>query len=212
MLNTFKKSQDLYKNRPWLTFLVLLTLGTMVLAVCSLLLGCGSDSTPGGAVEGKNAKTSANPNAIKRQAAGGLLLDKGRTDPVKMGKIKQPPEAKSIEVFPGITQAEIDAKAAAGRKKLSAPGYEIFPGITQEQIDAKVAAVDWEKLKSPGYEIFPGITNGELKARIAADLKKHDPKQMKVFPGITQAQIDAKIASQRVKPEKQEMFPAPVRK
>ena len=59
MLNTVKKSQDLYKNRPWLTFLELVTLGTVVLAVCALLLGCGSDSKPG-AVNGKKEKTVAN--------------------------------------------------------------------------------------------------------------------------------------------------------
>jgi hypothetical protein len=56
LLNT-KKLQDLSRNRPWLKFVVLVTLGTMMF----LFLGCGSDSTPKGAATAKKEKPAKSP-------------------------------------------------------------------------------------------------------------------------------------------------------
>ena len=81
-MNTVKKSQDLSENRPWLTFLVLVTLGTMIL----FFLGCGSGSAP----ESKKAeKTAKSSSAMKSQAAMPLLSDKEGMFPKKWEKLRK---------------------------------------------------------------------------------------------------------------------------
>ena len=121
-MNTVKKLQDLSKNRLWLTFLVLVTLGTMIL----FFLGCGSGSAP----EGKKAeKTAKSSGAMKSQAAMPLLTDKEGVG--ETGKIKKSFEAKRIEIVPGYTEEELEAKHAAQRKQFLAAGIKFASGHDQ---------------------------------------------------------------------------------
>lgn len=195
MLNTFKKSQDLYKNRPWLTFLVLVTLGTMVLAVCFLLPGCGSDGKPG-AVSGKKEKTAASPKAMKSGEAFPLmnLGDESR------GAVKRAPLPPDTVLAPGLTAGEVEERMAANRKQVEAPDYKVFPGITKQELDDKIAAEQkrQEAAKSPSQEILPGITRQELDARMAAHLKK-TASSNEGLTGITKAELDARLEADRIK-------------
>jgi hypothetical protein len=194
--------------RIWSRILVLAGLGTMVLTGLCLLPGCGSDSTPGGSVKGKDAKT-ASLGAKKSGGAISLLADKDKEgmDPGKMGQIKPQPESRRIEVFPGMTTDEMEAKAAAEQKKFVAMDNEVAPGITKKELEAKIAA-DREKFLSQPQEIFPGITQEELKAKIAADREKFLSQPQEIFPGITQEELKAKIAADREKflSQPQEIF------
>jgi hypothetical protein len=192
MLNTFKKSQDLYKNKPWLTFLVTLTLGTMVLAVCSLLLGCGSDSTPGGTVKGKNAPTATKP-LTKPAAVTTMLIGQKETVPGKKGLMAKPPDSLGIEMLPGVTKDNMESRIAADRKKIEAPGTELFPGITREQLEAKIAA-GRKKIEAPGTEVFPGITRKQLEDKIAAGRIKSSSQRSEIFPAMTLEQLNSKKA------------------
>ena len=195
-MNTVKKLQDLSINRLWLTFLVLVTLGTMILS----FLGCGSGSAP----EGKKAeKTAKSSGAIKSQAAMPLLSDKEGVG--ETGKIKKSVEAKRIEILPGYTQEELNAKHAAQRQKVLSAGIEIFPGMTKEQLDAKHAA-QRQKVLSAGNELFPGITKEQLDAKHAAQRQKVLMAGNELFPGMTREQLDAKMRKQ-VKPDPREAFP-----
>jgi hypothetical protein len=189
MLNPVKKSQDLYKNKPWLTFLVLVTLGTMVLAVCSLLLGCGSDSTPASGVKGKHASTATKSGIVKSQAVTQLLPNQEAAGPGKKGLVKKPPDAKTIEVFPGVTAEQVEAKLAANRAKRPT---EVFPGVTAEEVEAKLAA---NRAKRP-TEVFPGVTAEQVEAKLAANRAK---RPTEVFPGVTAEQVEAKLAANRAK-------------
>ncbi len=190
MLNTFKKSQDLYKNKPWLTFLVLVTFGTMVLAVCSLLPGCGSDSTPGGSVKGKNAKTVAKSNPTKTQGTSKLLLDE-ETKTIDNATIKHHPEYQRLETSLGVTLEELDARIEADRKLSVDPDAEVFPGMTRGELYARAEA-DRKLSEDPDIEVFPGITRRELHARQAEHLRSFDPKTEEVVPGVTRAQVEAR--------------------
>jgi hypothetical protein len=190
MLNTFKNSQDLYNNRPWLTFWVLVILGTMVLAVCSLLPGCGSDSTPKSSVKGKNAPT-ATKSLTKPAAVTPMLIGQKETGPGKKGLMAKPPDSLGIEVLPGVTKEKMEARVAADRKKIEAPGTEVFPGITREQLEAKIAA-DRKKIEAPGAEVFPGITKEQLEAKIAADRIKISSQRSEIFPDMTLEQLNSK--------------------
>lgn len=197
MLNTVKKSQDLYKNRPWLPFLVLVIFGTMVLAVCSILPGCGSDGTPGASVKGKNDNAATGSKVPKMQGAIPLLTDT-QGNGGRLGSLKKSPEVQRVEIFPGITQDELDAKKAAHDKKLKEPGLEIFPGITREQMDAKLQA-HRKQVLDPDIEIFPGITQEQLNAKFAAQRVQVLSQINQMFPGITSEQLNAKIAAPREK-------------
>ena len=156
MLNTFKKSQDLYKNRPWLTFLELVTLGTVVLAVCALLLGCGSDSTPGGSVKGKDAKNASIPAAKNSPAPSILMMgEKGAAGADAMADIKKQPEDKSVQM-PGTSRKEMEARNAAAIKKARSPGIEVMPGVTLEQMEKKNAAAIANATKKPPTQVNQG--------------------------------------------------------
>ena len=195
MLNTFKKSQDLYKNRSWLTLLVLVTLGTMVLAVCSLLIGCGSDSKPQ-AVSGKKEKTAASTKAMKSQEALPLmnLGDESR------GAVKRAPLPPDTVLAPGLTAGEVEERMAANRKVVEAPDYKVFPGITKQELDDKIAAEQkrQETAKSASQEILPGITRQELEARMAAHLKR-TASSNEGLTGITKAELNARLEADRIK-------------
>ena len=141
-MNTVKKLQDLSENRPWLTFLVLVTLGTMIL----FCLGCGSGSAPESKKPEKTAKSSG---AMKSQAAMPLLSDKEGVGETR--KVKRSAGAQRIEIVPGFTQEELDAKHAGQRQQFLAAGDEVAPGITQKELDAKMR----QQVKPEGREWFP---------------------------------------------------------
>jgi hypothetical protein len=190
MLNTFKNSQDLYKNRPWLTFLVLVTLGTMVLAVCSLLLGCGSDSTPGGAVKGKNAKASSSPATKDPQASTVLLMEGKGVSVAGKTDIKKQPERNSV-LMHGITMEEMEARNAAAVKMARSASMEIKPAVTREEMEARNAAAV-KMAQSPGMEVMPGVTLEQMKAKNAAAVKMARSPGMEVMPGVTLEQMEKK--------------------
>ena len=161
-------------KRIWPRLLAGVGLGAMVLTVLSFLPGCGSDSTPGGSVKGKNAKPAARAEGVKPQPPVALLVDQAGTVP---GKVKQQPDFKFNEVFPGVTREALEAKLAESRKNHLAVRQEVFPGITQADLDA----------------------------RIAANRQKHDPRQM-ILPGAG-TQADYNAARQQVKPGNRQMLP-----
>jgi hypothetical protein len=197
MLNTFKKSQNLYKNKPWLTFLVTLTLGTMVLAVCSLLLGCGSDSTPGGAVKGKNAKT-AGVEAKKMESITPLLVDNKGKDSEARKIAKQPRAPQKMEGSPpGMTVEELRAKTAAQKAAYynRDPNLaEVTPGLTLKQLQEKTAAQSYNR--DPNLiEVYPGMTLKQLQEKTAAQRAAH--YNMEVVPGMTLKQLKAKATMEQ---------------
>jgi len=204
-----KGGRALFRKRIWLRILVLAGLGAMVLTVLCLFPGCGSDSTPEGSVKGKNAQTATSPKPQKMPGPISLLGDKEETGPGKMGKIQQQPESNFVEPIPGVTQEELEARAAADRKILDSPDTEVFPGMTQAELEARLAADTGFDPKTA--EVFPGMTQAELEVRLAADTS-FDPKTAEVFPGMTQAQLEAHNARQEVKPDNRELFPPAVGK
>ena len=129
-MNTVKKLQDLSENRPWLTFLVLVTLGTMIL----FCLGCGSGSAPESKKPEKTAKSSG---AMKSQAAMPLLSDKEGVGETR--KVKRSAGAQRIEIVPGYTQEELDAMHAEQRKQFEASDIGVAPGMTKAQMEAMQA-------------------------------------------------------------------------
>jgi uncharacterized protein YcbX len=192
MLNTVKKSQDLFKNRPWLTFLELVILGTVVLAVCALLLGCGSDTTPGGAVKGEKAKTASIPPVKKGQVPTMLMMgEKGASKPG--GGIKKEPERKSV-LMDGITLEEMEARNAAAIKMAQSPTIEVMPGVTLEEMEKRIAAAV-KTAQSANIEVIPGVTLEEMKARNAAAVKMAQSANIEVMPGVTLEQMKARNAA-----------------
>jgi len=196
MLNIFKNSQDLYKNKPWLRFLVLGNLGTMVLAVCFLLLGCGSDNKPG-AVSNKKEKAAASTKAMKSQAALPLM---NRSDESR-GAVKRAPLPPDKVLAPGLTAGEVEARMEATRKLVEAPDYKVFPGITKQELDEKIAAeqIRQESAKSASQEILPGITKQELEARLEAHAKRTAMSGNEGLKGITKEELNARLEADRIK-------------
>ena len=187
MLNTVKKSKDFYKNRPGLTFLVLVTLGTMV------LVGCGSDSTPGGSAKEK-AKTSATPTAKQPIAPTMVLMGgKGGSEAGKMGDIKKGPERKSVQI-PGMgTQEEMEARNEAAIKTMRSPGMEVN-GLTREEMEARNAAA-LNMGQSPSMEVMPGVTLEEMKKKNAAAVKMAGSLNPQVMPGVTLEEMKKRNAA-----------------
>lgn len=161
--------------------LVLVGLGAMVFTVLSCLPGCGSDSTPGGSVKGKNAKPAARAEGVKPQVPSTLLMDQAGTVP---GKMKKQPDSQRMEVFPGVTREELEARLAESRKNHAAMRPEVLPGITQEQLDARLAQSRKNHL-AMRQEVLPGITQEQLGAKLAESRKMHDPKEMRLPAGGT---------------------------
>jgi hypothetical protein len=206
MLNTVKKSQDLYINRLLLKFLVRVTLGTMVLAVCFLFLGCGSDSKSGKS-ETADARTKSEGAAPLRP----MKVAPGESG--KIGQVKKDPESPRMESFGGLSPQELEAKAAESMAKLhkQKSSGPVIGGMTYDELVAK-AEESRKKLKTKGGgEIFPGITQEELE-RMAAKNQKGQPRsvQEERFPGATKTQLDA--SSRSPKPNFQEMFPSAAEK
>jgi hypothetical protein len=214
MLNTFKRSRDLYKNRPWLTFLALVTLGTMVLAVCSLLLGCGSDSTPKGSLKGKNAKT-AGLGAKKSGAVAPLIIGNKGMDLGARKIAKQPQDSQQIEAAPpGMTVEELNAKTAAQTAAYNNRDpnlVEVSPGVTLKQLQAKTAAQRATHYnRDPSLiEVSPGMTLKQLQEKMAAQRAAHynrNPDLIEVSPGMTLKQLKAKAAMEQAN-RPQDMVP-----
>jgi hypothetical protein len=176
--------QRLSQKHICLRILVLVSLGSMVLAVFGLLPGCGSDSTPSGVVKGKNAPTATKSGTMKPQAVAPLFSDQEETGAGKKALVKKQPDSKHIEVFPGVTQEEVEAEMAANRTN---PPQEVFPGVTLEEVEAEMAA----NRTNPPKEVFPGVTLEELGATVQAAGQKPDLElMMETFPGATQGKMD----------------------
>jgi hypothetical protein len=166
-------------------------------------LGCGSDSTPKGA-------TSENMGATAKKAGGmkgamPLLSDKV----VEMGKVEKRADSRRIEVVPGYTQAELEARHAEQREKYREynANMEIAPGITQREVEARRAE---QQTKYQGYkanmEVAPGLTQKQLEARQVELRKKFAEANTQVVPGITKEQLKAKM-KQQVRPEARDWLP-----
>jgi hypothetical protein len=197
MMTILNKSDQMEKDQQsagrhiYSKLLVLVGRGTMVLAVCSLLLGCGSDSTPKGAAKGNNVKAAAGSKALKTQGTTSLLVGKEETGP--KGTIKHHPESKFIEL-PSVSQEELEARDAEDRRVSESPDTEVWPGMTRAQYEAAQAADKGFDPKTA--EVWPGMTRAQYEAAQAAD-KGFDPKTAEVWPGMTRAQYEAAQAADK---------------
>jgi hypothetical protein len=204
-LTTFKKLQDLCRNGRWL---VLLALGSVGMMMMFCFLGCGSDSTPKGAASEKKGATAKRGEGMK--GAMPLLSDQA----VEMGKVKNRVDSQRIEVVPGYSQAELEARHAEQRKKYEEfrANMKIAPGLTQEEIEARSAKQrkKYEEFRA-NMEIAPGLTQRQLQARQAELRKKFAAADTQVVPGLTQEQLNAKM-SQQVRPEARDSLPPSARK
>jgi hypothetical protein len=174
-----KGGQEIISRSFWLRLLVPVGLGAMMLAVFCLLPGCGSESPP---KKEKAAKSSGGkkmdtvlpmlvdkPEAGTGQAKGLQTFDKVPGMPTeeefkaKAAKARSDWERRSpkMEILPGITQEQIDAKLAESRKRN--PKLEVLPGLTQEQAEAKLAEA--RKRAPSKVEIAPGVTEEHLKQK-----------------------------------------------
>ncbi|MDO9573545.1 MAG: hypothetical protein Q7I94_01025 [Candidatus Contubernalis sp.] len=190
MLNTIEKLQDLYKNRPWSMFLVLVTLGTMIF----FFMGCGSDSTPGRSVKEEKAKTSSTPTAKQSQAPAMVLMGgKGGSEAGKMGDIKKGPERKSVQI-PGITTLEeMEARNAAAVKMMRSPGVE-FNGLTREEMEKRNAAAA-KMARSLDVQVIPGVNLEEMKKRNAAAIEMARSMDVQVMPGVNLQEMKKRNAA-----------------
>ncbi len=188
-----EKGQKSVRKRICSRLLVLVGVGMMVVAVCSLLLGCGSDSTPGGSVKGKNDKTASIPTAKKSQVPALLVTgEKGTSKAGEKGDIKRQPEQKSAPIQ-GITREEMDARNAAAVKMARSPGFEI-KGLTREEMDARNAAAA-KLAQSPGLEIMPGVTVEQMKKKNAAAVKMAQSPDIQAMRGLSLEEMKKKNAA-----------------
>jgi hypothetical protein len=208
-LKTFKYFYTIHHSTPngedgrisrqgvGLGFLVLIGLGTMIM----FFLGCGSGNSP---TSKKPEKTAKSSGAITPQTAGPLLS--GSKESRELHKSR---EAKRIEVVPGYTQEELEAKNAPVRKKYEGlkNTIEIAPGITQSEIDARNAETTkkYQDMRN-NIELAPGITQGQVEARQAELQKKFADSNIEILPGITREQLNAKV-KQQARPEGREKLP-----
>jgi len=196
MLNTLKKFQDLGINSQNIAFLILLSVGLMIFC----FIGCGSESTPKGAadVKGKTCKNA------------GVVEDGSR----EAKKIKTGIPSQRIEVVPGFTRGELEARHAEQRRKYEEykANMEVAPGLTQNELEARHAEQrrKYEEYKA-NMEVAPGLTKGQLEARQAESRKKFAAADTEVVPGMTQEQLNAKMI-QQVRPEARDWLPPSARK
>lgn len=180
-------------------------------------LGCGSDSTPG---SGKKAKSGKGAESKNAQTMNPLLADKSGPLPQAMPFSEIPAgvgmptqeqldaarkgftewerrDPNTIQIAPGMTLGQINARLEAERAKKPDPKVEVFPGLTQEKLDAKLREARERAAKPPG-EIFPGLTEEQLAAKMW-DARNSPPSQVEVFPGagITLEELKAKVARDR---------------
>ncbi len=196
-MNTFKKLLGFSRNESWLRFLALVTLGTMIL----FFLGCGSDNKPGGTVSGKNQ------NAAKSGSKGSKAAISALTGNVP-GTTQREAPSDNVEVLPGMTRAQLNARMAADQKKYEASRNtgEVFPGMkmTEAELEAKMAA-DQKKYDASKdtAEDVPGLkmTAAEVRAKMAAEQEKFEAFKNKgeAVPGLkmTEAEVRAKMAAEK---------------
>jgi hypothetical protein len=177
-LNTVKKSQDLSRNRPWLTFLVIVTLGTLMF----LLPGCGSDSTPKGAASAKKAQPAKSPGDKGTQMITTLLS----------GKEGDAPPIPTLDKLPGnLTREQLESNIKATEQAMRDPKREVVPGLTLEQMEANIEAAKRASL-DPKREVVPGLTLEQINANIMEAQKRSAPAN--VLSGFTEEQMKAKLA------------------
>jgi hypothetical protein len=187
-----EKGQKSAIKRICSRLLVLVGVGTMVLAVCALLFGCGSDSTPGGSVKGKNNKTASTPTGKKSQAPAMLMTgEKGASKTGVTGNIKKQPERKSVPMQ-GMALEEMEAKNAAAINMARSPGFKIGR-LTREEMEAKNKAAA-KMAQSPGLEIMPGVTLEEMKKKNAAAINMVRSPGFKMG-GVTREEMEARNAA-----------------
>jgi hypothetical protein len=187
-----EQNQKPARKRICSKLLVLVGLGMMVLAVCSLLPGCGSDRTSE-SNKGKKDQTRVlgkkSPSVVRP-----LLTDQTKTTSEKVGEVR--------EIMPGITQDQFAARLAEERKKLKAQKpREVLPGlrVNEEDVMSKIAA-ERKKLEArKSVEVLPGIpgiTQEELNTMIG---KGRRTTNTEVLPGVTQVEIDTRIDAEQRK-------------
>lgn len=178
------KKAMLPKKCVWSGFLILVGLGLML----ALLSGCGSGSNPASKTE-KTAKRAVGPAATQL-----LSQKKG---------VVQKSRPQRIEVVPGYTQAELDARHAKLRKEyLKYRGnMEVAPGLLQREVEARQAELQ-KKYKEyrTDMEIAPGMTQEQLAARHARLLEKFNAPDTEVVPGLTREELKDKMRHQ-VRPQ-----------
>jgi hypothetical protein len=147
------KGGALSQNRIWLRILVLASLGSMIFTMLCVIPGCGSNSISEKSGKGKNARAVTSPKPKTMQESISLLAFKGETDREKMTKIQKQPEPNFAGPIPSVTQQEFEASLAADREIIESADTEIFPGMTQAQLDAQNANQgvpnDWELFPPP---------------------------------------------------------------
>ena len=194
----------LSRRNVYLLVMVLVGLGTVLF----LLPGCGSDSKP------DKEKVSTNTKPMKSQAALPLVLG-DKTGAGSRGQARKPSGSQRIEVMGGMTQEELEAKAAASlaeMKKAAKTRGPIMGGMTQEQLEAKAeeSRQQMEKARKTSV-IMGGMTQEQLEAKAEESRKRLELKGGgEIFPGITQRELEEMAArgrEQRREPSPQEMFP-----
>jgi hypothetical protein len=169
--------------------LAIIPLGAMIFLVGGLLSGCGSDSTK---LESKKIEKTRTSSTDKKSSGmvGPLLSDKGKTASPKTGDLR--------EVFPGVTQEQLEARIAAERKIFEAQKNRAFlPGIVinEKQLEDRMASERKKFESQKRREVLPGITQEELNSRIT---QRQKTANTEVFPGVTQVEMDGrKTAEQR---------------
>ena len=209
-----EQDQKPARKRICSKLLVLVGLGTMVLAVCSLLSGCSSDSTPGGSVKGKDVKTSSTTAATKSQTPTMLLMgEKGASGAGQKADIKKQPDRNSGGMQ-GITREEMEARNAAATKMARSPDFEVRPGVTREEMEKRNAAAV-KMAQSPDFEVMPGVTREEMKKKNEAAVTMGRSPEVQAMRGITPEEMmkkrNAAAANAPQKPPipgKQEISPS----
>ena len=192
-----EEGRALTRKGVWLGFLALVGLGTMTI----LLSGCGSDSTP---VSGKKEKTAKNSMAANPGTITPLLADKGEKvhvapNPALAGKLpgmlseeeliaraaKQKAEflekhdPATIEVLPGVTLEQLNAKIVASRAKMVEPKLEdVIPGLTKERYEANLA--ESRRRSSVPHELMPGMTEEQLNANLTQARRQQEAEGLTV--------------------------------
>ena len=170
--------------------LVLVGLGVMVLAICSLLLGCGSDSTPGEALKGKTAK--------KVGLEGKKSANDKRMGPGASTIAKAPPSSRQFEPAPpGLTLEALQAKIAeqkAAFDRMDPNLIQVSPGMTLKQLQAKTAEqkAAFDRMDPSLIQVSPGMTLKQLQAKIANQQENYNEGLVEVSPGVTVQQVKNK--------------------
>lgn len=158
-----EKGQQSTRKRILPRLLILVGFGAMVLTICSLLLGCGSDGKSKSAVNGKSDKADVSKkkgtepmlplvtekgSTPKGPSSGGIVNKfdqylsgvpnpKAKMDELNAAAVKSA-ESLNPEILPGVTRREMESKMEKAREMAQSLNVEILPGITKEEIDRKM--------------------------------------------------------------------------